>query len=222
MKNFVFVLFILSIFFFSCNSKSNFPSRTTLDKIAKTDSKYERVSVDDICVINNLVSNTIIPNRIGMDLRTDEEIKIANLPEFRDELSIYQCRVVNDSIIMVEQYDPVAQKRSKEVNLGIWPAESKYIFHKNGDIEIKMGNMISDEYDSEDNRVLVSAYIDGKTGLILNFWRNDFGQDNYYYIDEDGSVVVGHDYDIDTAHGIFNCLRQDIDRIVLTYSKSVR
>jgi hypothetical protein len=218
MKNLI-IATIIIFSFSSCYNRS-LPSKETLKQFAKINPNAENIDTNIIKNWNNLFH--IYKESIDssyIDLQSIQLKELVKKPEYSGILCIYTAGAVNDSILFVTEFDPMLEKLDKE-GLVHWiePRERKYIFHTNGDIEIKMGNMVSREENTRDDGTFLKVYLDNTTGLIVSYWvSNYFGQGNTYQITKSGQLKIGSGYESDnSATKTFEILNYDLK---LIYSK---
>jgi len=217
MKNLIIVtviIFLLS----SCENRS-LPSKETLQQFAKLNPNVEKIDTGTIKKWNNLFHlyrESIDSSYI--DLQSASLKGLAKEPKYLGIPCNYTAGIVNDSILFITEFNPIFERLERDELLHwILPHERKYIFHTNGDIEIKMGNMVSREENGLDDGTFLKAYLDNNTGLIVNYWVSSyFTPGNTYKITKSGQLKIGSGYGSDNeAIKTFETLNQDLKLISL-------
>lgn len=219
MKNLTLIITAIIFLLSSCENNNPRPSRDTLQQCL---AKYPKAEKIDVTTLKNWDSLFKIfrqnHNSPYLDIQSDWNKDLVKKPEYAGILCTYDAQAVNDSILFVTEFDPIIEKADKEGSSFTHAHQRKYIFHSNGDIEMKMGNMVSKKESDQDDGTFMSLYVDGKTGLIVNYWKNDFMEDNTYKITEDGKLEIGDDYGYlslskDAATRTLNLLDSDLKSI---------
>jgi len=157
------------------------------------------------------------PNIGKIDLRTSAEKAMGDRVE--GFLNIREASLENDSTIMVTEYKPYAEKHDKEIeaagnSAGLRSHDFRYIFHKNGQIEMGMGNRVQD-VGSE--HILASAGIDAETGGITWYKVEDPVEDNSFRLTKEGTMEIGRDYQKNEAQDrLQKTIVDDMDAIRAT------
>jgi hypothetical protein len=204
----------LMTFIASCEGPEA-PSTQVIDEYFTKNANAERIDKMKIQNWFNVIEDfNEVKEKEGvytLDLRNNYKKSFEQDPEYKDFLSMYEADMTNDSTLFITEYNPVSEKLNK--GLGIISNTRKYIFHKNGDVKMFMGNMFAQEGVSEDEGVLVTSHIDGKTGGIVYYKKDDHMRDNSFRLTKEGEMKVGDDYDLNTATESFDLLEEDITRI---------
>ncbi len=166
------LLLSLVVVLSSCNSGSERPTRYVLSSVTSQNEKAERVNSTMLKWVHSAFF----------------EIKNKSPKSFfltSDNLKVLPVVNVSDSILSITERSEYRANSPRKTMSGSDLSCRKYIFHKNGDLEVFMGN---------DDCKYINLYIDGETGLVLEYQKKDFGAMNNYYVDSSGDIVIGNDY----------------------------
>ncbi len=175
-----------------CSCSNKLPTREVLTRVTVNNSKAERIDTSLLKGWSQTIQefkSKSYGNHPSIDLRTATDIEFAQKPEYAESTSDLTLRVVNDSIIRVSNFDPLLDKSK----FYIYPHDEIYIFHSNGDVEAKLGNMVNPLGDHNDG-TFIKAYLDGQTGLIVNYELDDPPSNTEYRITDKGEISKGSDY----------------------------
>jgi len=121
-------------------------------------------------------------------------------PEYKNFDYIFTAELINDSVIIIDDYDPRMQKLEADGKLVGMPSyETEYLFHKNGDVEIIIGNYL---FAKSSRMIGIELYINGQTGGFVNFSKNE-NNDNSFQLQSNGEMKVGAHYEPQLASNMF-------------------
>lgn len=193
------LLVIMMSFSIGCVNKEDyykFPTRSIIDSYAIRNPKAERVDPTQIRQWFSIFEKLKKTTEFEPDLRDSTLVELFKQLKFEKYYYHYSAKA-NDSTLFVNYTDPLIQK-SYEGNIsisGIYPHDQVFIFHSNGNIEIRLGNQVSLEKDTSNDGTFRKVLIDGKTGLILNYWEEDqVSWSNYLRLNQDGIMEKGENY----------------------------
>lgn len=177
------------------NRPAPLPTRDILKNVTSQNTQAERKEPAQVKKWHGIFQkfkDTARQERLDLyEMQKTLEAKL-NLPV--DSTSLV-ATVVNDSILFIEKWDSPSEKERKD-KFFISPHNYKYIFHSNGDIEVKIGNLVSrsEADDSNNDGTFLRGYLDGETGLVINYAKKDLGTRNSYSITEDGEIEKSNAY----------------------------
>lgn len=174
------------------------PNRETIKNYFNIHSDAEKADLSDLRRMHDILAvfkkySSDSKTRIGLDLRDSDEIAIEyrSDPELENFTYYRAAELMNDSVIIIDDVDPRIEKMAANGSLPGEPQyENKYIFHKNGDIEIGIGNFLF----TDTAQANIKLYIDGATGGIIRFYKNEWERDISFRLDASGNMRVGADY----------------------------
>ncbi len=213
MKKIIFIslagLLILSsgLIYNYANRPDPLPTRDILRSVTNQNTQAERKEPAQIKKWHSIFQkfkDTAPQQRLDLyEMQKTLEAKL-NLPV--DSTSLI-ATVVNDSILFIKKWDSPSKEEQKD-KFFISPHDYKYIFHSNGDIEVKIGNLVSRSEDDDGNNdgTFLRGYLDGETGLVINYAKKDLGTRNSYSISESGEIEKSDSYHDGYAAKLFTHL----------------
>lgn len=201
------------------------PSRQTIDAYFKKHPESMMIDAEKLAkykkthqAFSGAAGGGKIPDKL--DIRDDREKSYEDDPEYKGFANVYRAEYVNDSTILVLQIDPVNEKNKKESgSVGITAHERKYIVHDDGSIDVRMGNNLARTSGDEDPNFGLATSIDGVTGGVVFYTKNDFGPDNSFRLNKEGVMEVSDGYEKNDATTAFDVVEHDMERIESALSR---
>lgn len=194
---------LLSCILVSCKKEREKPSRKILASVLKKYPNAERIQPETLRTIRLFASVAFDSGTKKIfDIQDVSLKKLSNTPEYKSYMSVYSGEIVNDSTLFITEFNPVDEKNVHRVV----PHNRKYYFFKNGDIEIEIGNAMVKRFDPSYKGVLINLYIDGETGLITYYYRDEFGATDWYVVTESGKIKIGNDFRVRNSNGNTNSI----------------
>lgn len=214
----IFTILIACICYNYASSKP--PSREVLRTVTALNPAAERLMPSQIkkwhAIFQEYKSQA---GRQRLDLYAQKKALEAELGLPVDSASL-TASIVNDSILFIEECRGTAKEQERN-KISIYPRQHKFIFHANGDIEAKIGNMVSRSEDEESDLdgTFLLARLDGETGLILNYSKKDLGARNAYTVSETGEIDRSEKYACGSAASVFASLDYYLEKVEELMSK---
>ena len=139
-------------------------------------------------------------SRKDLDIRSEAKMNYyKNDSDYEKMKFVCRAELINDSIVIIDDYDPITTKLA--IANDVTPTyESKFIFHKNSDIEIIHGNLL---FSKQDAKINARLKVDGLCGGITSFSKNEEDQHNFFRLTVAGKLCTGVGYQPQLASAMF-------------------